>query len=463
MKLRTPIFRHWRCSLIPAGLVALCSLALAADELGRPDLSSETFRQRVTGSLGVLPDREPMLNEGEIAVLERLAPMIQKTPDLVITALENMSLDGRPVSATFDQMLGSIYADAGQYEKAEEAYLRAISKFPDFRRAWNSLGSLLMEADRYAEAIPALSRSVELGAADAHTYGLLGYALLQEEQYLAAETAYNMALLREPSNLRWLEGKVRIVAESGRHEQAVAAIDELLRRDPNRAAYWRLQSNAYLALEDFPHAARDLEIARLVGDVNADTLYLLGGLYMKQGLPNLAFNAYLEAMELQPAVTPGVVIGASRALIAKERFDLASKLVDAGGKELEKWPDVALLERELILGQLAEQEEQLEEARAAYERALAIDPISDEGLYRLGKLLVRLEQPAEAEQVFGRIAGNPDFEFAAQLQVARLRIEANRLESALKPLRRAVLLRPGSEAETLYNRVVIAVRDAEKS
>ena len=431
-------------------------------EIGKPDLSPDEFIRRVTASYGILPDREPPLTEGEIVILEQLAPMIKATPQLVVTALTTMQLDGRPMSATFEQVLGNLYATEGAWDKAEEAYRRAIQKFPDFQRAWNSLGSMKMEQEDYPEAAKALARSVELGASDAQTYGSLGYSLMQLEQFAAAEVAYDMALLRDPANIRWFDGNARILSEAGRHEETIAAVDELLKLNPTDKEYWHLQANAYLALEDLTATARNLEIARQVGGIDASSLYLLGNIYLKRDMSRLAFTAYLEAMELSPATAPAVVLGAGRTLISRQRFDLAARLLDAVVDQMDDWPAEEQVKRRLLTGQLAEHGLDLTKARHEYEKALEYSPLHPEALFRLARVLAESKDVARAEFYLDKIKGDATYEYAAQLYLSRLRIEDGRYAESLEPLRKAMRLRPSGEAENLYNRIRVALDNRDR-
>lgn len=401
-------------------------------EMGKPELSPDEFIRRVTASYGILPDREPPLTEGEIVILEQLAPMIKSTPQLVVTALTTMQVDGRPMSASFEQVLGNIYATERVWDKAEEAYRRAIQKFPDFQRAWNSLGSMKMEQEDYAEAAKALARSVELGAADAQTFGSLGYSLMQLGQFSAAEVAYNMALLRDPANIRWLEGKARILSEAGRHEETIAAVNELLKLNPTDKEYWHLQANAYLALKDLTATARNLEIARQVGGIDASSLYLLGNIYLKRDMSRLAFTAYLEAMELSPATAPAVVLGAGRTLISRKRFDLAERLLAAAADRVDDWPAAEQIKRRLLNGQLAEHAEDWALAQQEYEKALEYSPLHSEALFRLAKVLAEGKDVARAEYYLDKIRGDATYEYAAQLYLSRLRIEDGRYTESLE-------------------------------
>ncbi|RME71198.1 MAG: tetratricopeptide repeat protein [Verrucomicrobia bacterium] len=447
--------------------IALAALALVLAnaspshaDLGKPDFGSDEFQRRMAASYGVLSSREPAISEVETAILEKRAGLMAEDPAAARAMLQEILADGKPVSAAFNQVLGNLYFTAGEFAAAERQYLTAIRKFPDFQRAWNSLGTLRVQLDRFGEGAEALARSIELGASDAETFGMLGYALLRQRQYLAAEVAYDMALLRAPTEIKWLEGKMRILAESGRHREAITAADELLAIDPGNLEYWRVQANAHLALGQLAETARNIEIARLLGPVDADALYLLGNIYIRQDMPNKALGAYLAALELQPGTKISTLISVARSLLAQNETELARRLINTLEVDPARASPRDRLRHALIRGRLAERDGDTVAAIAAFEEALAIDPLDPETLFRLARAYAAAGKTEKARYHLERIKGDPNYEYGAQLFIARLYIDAGMLEKALAPLRQALRIRPGTEVENLYNRLKVAVETA---
>jgi len=432
--------------------------AAAAAEMGKPEFFGPEFEQRFIASYGFLSEVEPRISEVETALLEKLAPLVKSSPDLAQTMLESMMGEGRPVSAAFNQILGNIYYTNEQWRRAEAEYLKAVSKFSDFRRAWNSLGTLRTHQEKYPEAIDALSRSIELGASDAQTFGMLGYALLQSELLVAAEIAYDMAVLRSPENVQWLEGKARLLSESGRHTEAITAIDELLANDPSNLEYWRLQANAYLALDRLPETARNLEIARMLGPLDANALYLLGNIYIKQGMPDHALEAYLAAMDRQPARTPTNLINVARSLLYDGQFELARRLLATMEPDARTWLTDNLVSYDMMQARIALHDGSNDDAVGAFERVLERDPLNAEGLYRLAQVYADDDQRDKARYYIDKISGDANYEYAAKLLLFRLLLDQGQYNESLASLRQALRLNPTSELEDLYNRVRIAIQ-----
>jgi tetratricopeptide (TPR) repeat protein len=441
-------------------LSASAWISCPAADLGRPDLDDPEFAKRFSASYGFLSSREPQVTAIESTLLEKLAPLVAEQPDQARAMIEDILTNSRGVSAAFNQILGNIFATTEDWAPAEAQYREAIRKFPDFQRAWNSLGSLKMQQGDYPAAAQALGRSVELGAADTQTYGMLGYALLQQRDYVGAEVAYNLALVRDADNLRWLEGKARILAESGRHAETIAAVDELLRQQPDNVEYWRLRANAALGLGRDTEAARDLEIARQLGPLDANALYLLGNLYLRQDLPEHALDALLAAIRVLPDPEPSILLRVAHSLLNQQQPALARRLMDLMPAAGESWARGDRVRHALLQGRIALEEKKSDAAIAAFTTALDLDPLHAECLYRLAVVEAEQGRPDRARLHLERIKGDLNYEYGAQLFLAKLLVLEHRYAAALPYLRAALRLRPTMEIENLYHRVRVAAESA---
>jgi tetratricopeptide (TPR) repeat protein len=58
--------------------------------------------------------------------------------------------------------LGLLYIDAGQFDRAEPLYRRALDLVPDYAEAWNNLGMLYARTERPDEAMDALGEALRL-------------------------------------------------------------------------------------------------------------------------------------------------------------------------------------------------------------------------------------------------------------------------------------------------------------
>jgi len=113
---------------VPAGLVA--------DE---PHVDPKRI---VNESNSFLKEREPEMTEEEYALYEKVVTMLAANPDFAVKLLEAMSAGKDAPSPAFLFILGNAYYAAGQNGKAEANYRGAVTRYPNFLRAWVNLGIL---------------------------------------------------------------------------------------------------------------------------------------------------------------------------------------------------------------------------------------------------------------------------------------------------------------------------------
>lgn len=115
---------------------------------------------------------------------------------------------------------------------------------------------------------------------------------------------------------------------------------------------------------------------------------------------------------------------------------------------------------------IAHRRQLLSEARTDLEAALALAPDEHEARLRLGRVLWRLEKPAEAraalEAVIGK-AQDPSLVYLAHLYLGRVLEDGGDLPAAIERYRAALAIDPGAQAAAvaLAEALVLAGEDAE--
>jgi len=245
-------------------------------QMGKPEVDQLRSNRYQETDFAIGSGYEPELNSVELSMLEKIDLVSQSNLEHSAVMLEELVSGEIPTSPAFNHALGNVFVRLHRYREASAQFEIAVKRFRNFRRAWNDLGSLRFLTDDYKEAVDALSRSIELGASYSSTYGMMGYCYLQLGSYAAAEAAYNLALVRDADNIDWLEGKAQVLIEMEKYSEAGAHLRELIQRDPENVQYWLLQANNKLRMEEHLAAARCLEIARRIDDIDSDALFLLG-------------------------------------------------------------------------------------------------------------------------------------------------------------------------------------------
>ncbi|MEM9158922.1 MAG: tetratricopeptide repeat protein [Verrucomicrobiota bacterium] len=438
---------------------ALLSLILGfvsisqAREMGEPDLSGDDFIKRFTANYGVLSEKEPPLSDLEIAVLKKLAPMMRVNKDYAQSLLKSMTVAEDESSATFNYLLGNVYFENNEYLLAEEEYKAAIESFPDFQRAWTNLGVLKLRSGDTRNALKAFLRAVELGDNDAHTFGMLGFCHYSEGNYISAEVAYDRAMLAQPDNRDWLEGKAQVYFKAERLVEAVRMQDELISREPYNIDYWLAQANTYLAMEDYSRTARNLEIVNFIGAADFHALNLLGNLYTKMKMPGPASDAYLAAANYADPSNIEFLVNSANILFKGKQYAAARALFEKANPSAASVSPEILYKYRILAGDFAQRDGLIDEAISFFEEAETLDPLDGAVLVRLAKLHDQKGNRDKAYFLLDRAEGDPEAEFEALLTRVKFLVEEERFEESQVFVGRALKLQSTESIQNLYAQV----------
>ena len=444
--------------ILSIGLLWVIGPMAVFGQMGKPRGTDLGHDGRLSDASGTSPTLAPV----EMALLEKVDLLIETNISQARAMLEALVFGENPASAYFDYALGVVYMTDRRYKDAEDQFMRAIGKFADFRRAWVELGTIRYLGNDFNGAINALSKAVELGASDANTFGILGYCHMQEENFMAADAAYDSALLIEPNNLNWLEGKAFVLVESGEYEEAVRALRELIKMDPMNANYWLLQSNTYLALDRPLKAARNIEIVRTMEAADAEAILLLANIYMRAGIFDRAAEHYLAAFEQHEGKDSLLALQVANQMFRKGQFKRAKAIFAAIGDDKTGWKLEDLTRLGYLQAEFAVLEGNDELGIRILTTVLEANPFEGKCLTKLAELYANQGNKAKAYYLLDRVQEGSEFEFRSLLLYVHLLIEDERYAQSLKIIERALGIRSSSALEKLYERVRVAAATAHR-
>lgn len=400
---------------------------------------------------GVNEAIEPRLTRADQLLYEKVAPLLRDRPEEAIRLVQaGLQADSSPA---FHLLIGNLSYQADHLEQAEQSLNRAIEGLPSFRRAYRTLGLTYTRQQRFKDSIPTWLKVITLGGGDAQSYGLLGYAYLSEGKYASALSAYRMARMFAPDSLDFRRGEARCLLASHQFLQAIALFDELIAEHPGQRSYWLLQANAYLGLERYADAAANLEIARGLDGKDAETLLLLGGLYLQLDTPALALDAYRDALSLQVTLDEEKALQPLPWLIARGMYSQAEDYFQALGKPLAGGSRTILYRAQLDLAQGRD-----EAARRQLTELIKTDPMNGPALILLGEAFLAAEKFPEGAFHLERALAVPGSKADALVALARMHVARGRLEQARDCLRQAQKVHARSNIATYLEQVEAALR-----
>jgi tetratricopeptide (TPR) repeat protein len=420
-----------------APLSAAHAEARKAARRGHPEEAVPLFQR----ALSEHPDSPELLGELGYWLLmaklpEKALPYLEKADQLGPTAQSAMRLG----NARRD-----LHDDAG----AERAFRRALSLRPSFTPAKIALGNALRRRGDTAEAVAVLQDATGAGSNEerSRAWVALGWAHLAASRRPEAEKAFERAVEFSPARAGIRLGIARAWQSTDRDEDEVMALRVLTRTAelaPDLPAVWYALGRARertgdkpgaqeaydrtlrlapshkqarrriiqlaLSSRDFARARREAE--RLVADAprDAEAHFLLASVADKDGRRDDARRGYHAAIDV------------------------------AKGGYPEAW---------LALGQLEKGAGDAAAARAAFKKALALDPELTSAWLALGKLDESLQKPAAAEKAWHKaLALDPTYA-PAWLALGQLHANVARFDDAIGELQRALAVKPGYGAAEL--------------
>lgn len=412
--------------------------------------SNREFQERFLGSYGVDTSVSPTISSDEQTFLRDLIPVIEKNPAEAAGRLESF-MDSES-SAALDYTLGNLFVQAGQIENAISAYREAIRKFPNFARAYKNLGLVYVNEGRFEESVPMILKALELAGNDGALFGPLGLAYLNLDRTAQALTAYRKALIFQPENLQWKQGKLRCLMDLGMYEEASGVIEDLIAENPEEGNFWIWQANTFMMLDKLDEAAANLEIVKRLGRANAESLALLGDIYLNHDVSDLALENYLLAAE-HAELSDERILRTAQGFVSRRLFDEAQAFMEGSATRAEGMAPRDRSRFRTLMAQAAIGRNDLEGAAEILEEVVQSDPMNGQALLTLGDLQRRLEEFDEAAFSFEQAARVEEVRVEALVAHARMLVSMRDFAAALPILERAVALDSGQRLESYLERV----------
>jgi Flp pilus assembly protein TadD len=161
--------------------------------------------------------------------------------------------------------LGIAYYEKRRYDKAIEAYGRAIAILPVYLDPYINLGSAYSAAGRPDMAVEALSRALEMYPDNSTIYFNMAHAYAVAGMSEKAAEYYLKVIKSDPFNSQSYHGLGTVYARLGRLDEAIAAYTKFVVLSPNDPEAYRNRGIIYAKKDDVLHAMADFQKACSLG------------------------------------------------------------------------------------------------------------------------------------------------------------------------------------------------------
>jgi tetratricopeptide (TPR) repeat protein len=241
----------------------------------------------------------------------------------------------------------------------------------------------------------------------------------------------------------WKAGLARCVLKQQKFGETVVLLQELIEVYPDKVDFWILQASAYLGLKEPMKAVENYETLARMGKATADSLYLLGEIYVSEGMMDLAARAYEQSLLTDPQQSLMRPLRAAEVLTGKGEIESArsfvSKLKQTCGERMTTEEKKRLLKIEARVS-MAEGIDS--EASQVLEEIVRLDPLDGEALMLLGQHYQRAGHSEKSIFYYERAASLETFEADAKVKHAQILVAQAKFQEALPLLKRSQELKP---------------------
>jgi len=401
------------------------------------DLYKDSYwHELYIGDLSYIIERSPKITLEEREIITQIQALLPDNLDSAVSLLESaITIES---SAAMTLILGNLYFQKDELKRAKRLFIEVGEKHPYYLLNQKTLAFLSVRMEDFDEAIKYLKRTISLGSAEGRTFGLLGYCLQLKEDYIAAEQALIRATIIEPGEKTWKVYLAQNYLSQARYKESNAVFQELLSIDPENPEFWLLQANGYIGLGNIDKAAANFEILKRMNKAPADSLLLLGDIYINRQMLDLAFDAYMASVIKDPEQKLDSPIRAVRSLINYGAYDEAADLIVKikrlyRGRSTED-EDLTLL---TMQSQIAIARGEGEKAKATLEEIIKRDPNQGRAVLILGNFYGREGNTERAVELFDQAKEIDEFKAQALVMHGQLLARVKEYVEAAELLREA--------------------------
>lgn len=217
------------------------------------------------------------------------------------------ALDLDPADSEGWEMLTSLYLQVDRLDDARQAIKRSLRYYPDNSRQYLVLGSIYDQegqrdkaAAEYRHAL-SLTDSTDVSQLS-RIYGAMGDNLYAREQADSAFVYYQKSLLYDPDNTLALNNCAYYLACEGRDlDRALEMIEKAVGAEPENATSMDTYAWVLFKRKDYAKAREIIDrTLSLTDERSEEILEHAGDIYFMDGDPDGALRFWKEALELAP-------------------------------------------------------------------------------------------------------------------------------------------------------------------
>ncbi|MEQ1607004.1 MAG: tetratricopeptide repeat protein [Pyrinomonadaceae bacterium] len=204
-------------------------------------------------------------------------------------------------------LLGDANQKLKNYDKAVDAYQKALGVKPNIYQIYQSLSDIFKSESKFTESIDILKKGLAQFPVDGNFYTELGLVYSLAGRSAEAVQAARSGVQILPNQAGGYTNLCRALNETKEFAQAVIACNNSLRIRPNDGETYFYLGNALVgtdksveAARAYSNAVRGLEEVTKKNPEQSENWYLLGNSYFADKQFDKAIESYLKCLEISP-------------------------------------------------------------------------------------------------------------------------------------------------------------------
>ncbi len=303
--------------------------------------------------------------------------------------LYQKSIGIKPDDAAYYNM-GNAYGELGEYQKAINAYKKAIEIKPDYDGAYNNMGVAYNELKEYQKAINACQKAIEIKPGMHEAYNNMGNAYGELGEYQKAINAYKKAIEIKHDKHEAYYNMGIAYGKLGEYQKAINAYQKAIEIKPDYDGAYNNMGVAYGELGEYQKAINAYKKAIEIKPDMHEAYNNMGNAYNELGEYQKAINAYKKAIEIKPDMHEAY----NNMGNAYNELKEYQKAINTCQKAIEIKPDEhnAYYNMGIAYGELGE----YQKAINAYKKAIEIKPDEHNAYYNMGNTYRELKKYQKA-------------------------------------------------------------------
>jgi tetratricopeptide (TPR) repeat protein len=294
--------------------------------------------------------------------------------------------------------LGVVFSKEKRYPEAASAYRKAIALDPGLPGIQLNLGLAEFKQGHFQAAIAPLSAALAAQPNNVQARALLGLSYYGAKQFAEASKHLEVAARADPDNTQLRQVLAHSCLWAKNFDCALEEFRDIEQRDPDSAAAHMLTGEALDGLGRTPEAIAEFEAAAKISPREPEVHFGIGFLQWKLRHYDEAESALRTELSIDSNNAQALAYLGDIEMKAND-LDKALPLLEKAVKV--KGGDVRIAY--VDLGAVLMQQKRYQDAMAALQHAVKLDPAQPDSHFRLGRLYQEMGNTTAAQQEYAKV------------------------------------------------------------